>query len=59
MIVLGVPRQELERYYARGEEAAVVGHPYAMPSQHFTVYLCREPKGWTLPQVWPKLKNWS
>jgi hypothetical protein len=27
--------------------------------QHFMIYLCREPKGWTLDQLWPKLKNWD
>jgi len=59
MIVLGDKRERLERYFARVEERGSVGHPYAMASEHFTIYLCREPKGWTLDQLWPNLKNWN
>jgi hypothetical protein len=61
MIVLGdIPRERLERYFARVEERGAVGHRYAMASEHFTIYLCREPKGGaTLNQLWPKFKNWN
>jgi 4-amino-4-deoxy-L-arabinose transferase-like glycosyltransferase len=60
MIVLGdTPREQLERSFARIEERGSVGNRYAMASEHFTIYLCREPRGWTLNQVWPKLKNWN
>jgi hypothetical protein len=60
MIVLGdTPREQLERYFARVEARGSVGNPYAMASEHFTIYLCREPKGWTLGQRWPYLKNWD
>ena len=59
MIVLGNRRDRLEQYFARVEERGSVGHPYAMASEHFTIYLCREPKGWKLDQIWPKMKNWD
>lgn len=60
VIALGVQRREwLERYFTSVVEVARVGHPYAMASQHFPVYLCRGPKGRTLQQIWPELKNWN
>jgi len=61
MIVIGdVPRERLEQNYARVEARGSVGDRYAMASEHFTIYLCSEPKGgWTLEQQWPKLKNWN
>jgi hypothetical protein len=60
VIVLGEHRRErLEQYFTSVEEVASVGHPYAMASQHFRVYLCRGPKGQTLQRIWPELKNWN
>ena len=60
MIVLGEHRREkLEKYFSSVEAVASVGHPYAMASQHAQVYLCRGPKGRTLEQMWPELKNWN
>jgi hypothetical protein len=61
MIVLGEHRREnLQKYFTSVEEVASVGHPYAMVSQHFPVYLCRGPRrGRTLQQLWPELKNWD
>ena len=61
MIVLGdISRERLEQHFARVEAVGAVGNPYAMASEHFTIYLCREPKGSeTLEQLWPKLKNWD
>lgn len=59
LLVLGDDRESLERLYGRVEAVAEVGHPYAMASQHFTLFLCREPKGWTLRELWPQLKEWS
>jgi hypothetical protein len=60
MIMLGAAhREQLDPYYARVEERGAVGHRYAMASEHFKIYLCREPKGHTLDQVWPKLQNWD
>jgi len=60
VIVLGEHgRERLDKYFTSVEEVASVGHPYAMASQNFPVYLCRGPKGRTLQQIWPELKNWN
>jgi hypothetical protein len=58
-IVLGDDREALERLFHRVEAAGEVGSPYAMASQHFTLFVCREPKGWTFAEIWPKLKKWD
>ncbi len=59
MIVLGETRERLEQYFSKVEAKGALGNPYAMASEHFTIYLCREPKGWSLAQRWPELKNWD
>jgi Dolichyl-phosphate-mannose-protein mannosyltransferase len=60
MIVLGSDRRRLQQLFAKIEPKAVVGNPYAMASEHFTIYLCTQPRGGrTLEQVWPMLKNWD
>ena len=58
-IVLGDRREQLENLFACVEAVAEVGHPYAMQSQQFTLFLCREPKGWTFREIWPRLKQWN
>jgi len=60
VIVLGAHgRETIEQYFSSVEEVASVGHPYAMASQHFPIYVCRGPRGRTLRQIWPELKNWN
>lgn len=59
MLVMGDRREVLEKLFEQVEKVGEVGHPYAMASQHWELFLCRHPKGWTLPQLWPKLKNWN
>jgi hypothetical protein len=59
MIVLGDTRAGVERWFSEVQAVAEVGHPYAMAQEHFTVFLCRKPKGWTLREAWPHLKNWD
>ncbi len=59
VIVLGTPRERLEKHYARVEAVGTVGHRYAMASEHFTIYRCSEPRDGTLAQRWPELKNWD
>jgi hypothetical protein len=58
IVALGLSREELQGYFNSVEEVGNVGHPYAMPYEHFPVYLCRQPK-MPLRQMWPKLKRWS
>jgi hypothetical protein len=60
VIVLGEhDRSKLEEKFESVEDAAVVSHRYSMQSQNFTIYLCRKPRGWTLKEIWPKVKNFS
>jgi hypothetical protein len=59
MIVLGSTRERLERSFNKVEAKGEVGHQYAMAQEHFTIYLCREPKRGNLAQAWPAVKNWN
>jgi hypothetical protein len=59
VIVLGDTREALESLFGSVQEAAVVSNPYSMGSQNFTIYVCRKPKGWTLRDIWPRLKAWG
>ena len=60
VIVLGAPREQLEQGFAKVEPKAEVGNPYAMANEHFTIFLCTQPRGGrTLAQIWPRLKNWD
>jgi len=59
MIVMGDRYEALSGKFASVERVGTVYHPLSMPYEHFDVYLCRRPKFGTLPQVWPKLKNWD
>lgn len=59
MVVLGDDRRGVEQWFEKVKAVAEVGHPYAMGQEHFTVFLCRNPKGWTLQQIWPRLKHWD
>jgi hypothetical protein len=60
VIVLGEQhRERLEALFTRVDAVATVGHPYAMHSQHFEVYVCRGLKDNNLQQRWSQLKNWN
>jgi hypothetical protein len=59
MLVMGDRRTHLEELFESVEAVGEVGQEYAMASQHWTLFLCRHPRGWTLPEIWPKLKNWD
>jgi Dolichyl-phosphate-mannose-protein mannosyltransferase len=59
MIVLGDRREALEREFEDVRPVAEIGQEYAMAQEHFTLYVCRKPRGWTLEKVWPRLKNWN
>lgn len=59
LIVLGDTRQGAENWFESVQAVAEVGHPYAMRQEHFTVFLCRKPKGWKIREVWPRLKRWD
>jgi hypothetical protein len=60
MLVMGDRREVLEQKFESVEKVGEVGHQYAMASQHWELFLCRGPKGWTnLQEIWPQLKNWN
>jgi hypothetical protein len=59
LIVLGDRQEVLEREFEDVRAVATVGHPYAMQQEHFTVFLCQRPRGWTTASIWPRLKHWD
>ena len=59
VIVLGDREEVLRTLFDQVEPVAVVGHRYAMAQEHFTAYLCRKPRGWTLDAIWPRIKRWN
>lgn len=56
VIVIGLEREYLERYFASVKDVGTVYHPYSMPHEHHKLYYCRGLK-WPIDQVWPQLKN--
>jgi hypothetical protein len=58
LIVLGDRREVLEKEFEDVQTVATVGHPYAMRQEHFTIFYCRHPRGWTMSSIWPRVKNW-
>ena len=59
MLVMGDRRDVLEREFDEVRPVAEIGQEYAMAQEHFTLFLCRKPKGWTLATAWPRLKVWD
>ncbi|HYM60972.1 MAG TPA: glycosyltransferase family 39 protein [Thermoanaerobaculia bacterium] len=59
ILVLGDRRDVLESKFEDVKAVAEIGHPCAMRQEHFTLFLCHKPRGWTLASAWPKLKNWN
>jgi hypothetical protein len=57
MIVMEGRQEDLERKFASVRKVAQVGHPYAMPYEHFDIFYCQGLKG-SLAEAWPKVKNW-
>ena len=57
MIILGGNRAELEKHFGQVTDAGSFGVPYAL--EQGTIWICTQPRGWNLKQIWPKLKNWD
>jgi hypothetical protein len=57
MIVMEGRQEDLETKFALVRKVAHVGHPYAMPYEHFDIFYCQGLKG-PLAELWPKVKNW-
>ncbi len=59
MLVLGDDRETLEGKFEVVRPMAEIGHPCAMGKEHFTLFLVKKPRGWTLQQFWPQLKKFD
>ncbi len=57
MIVLGDSRAHLEKYFRQVILEGRFGQPYAL--EQGPIWVCTQPRGWTLQQIWPKLKKWD
>ncbi len=57
MIVLGGHRAQLDKLFKHVERAGKFGVPYAL--EQGPIWLCTGPRGWTLREVWPKIKKWD
>lgn len=59
VLVMGDSRKRNEELFEQVELVGEVGHPYAMASQHWQLFLCRHPRNWNLQDSWPFEKNWN
>lgn len=57
MIVLGDTREHLEQYFGQVILAGSFGVPYSL--ERGPIWVCTQPRGWNLQQIWPKLKAWD
>jgi hypothetical protein len=57
MIVMEGRQGDLESKFDFVRKVAHVGHPYAMPYEHFDIFYCRGLKV-PLAEAWAKVKNW-
>lgn len=56
-IALGIPLEELKRYYRSIKLLGVIEHEYVIDAEnHLPLYLCRTPVK-SLPEIWPELQN--
>jgi hypothetical protein len=58
VIVMAGNQQDLMRRFASVEKVARVGHPYAMPYEHFDIFYCRRLKQ-RLQEIWPQVNEWG
>jgi hypothetical protein len=58
IIALGMNPTVLRTYFADVRPGGTVHHPYSMPYENFTIFVCRGPKR-PLNEIWPSLRNWS
>src|ERR1022692_1777790 len=57
MIVMGDRQEDLDPKFAVVRKVAHVGHPCAMPYEHFDIFYCQGLRA-PLAEAWPKVKNW-
>jgi hypothetical protein len=59
MIIVGDTPEGARKWYGDVTVAAELHNDYAPPWENHPLLLCRDPKGWSLTQIWPKLKHWD
>lgn len=59
ILVMGDDRETLEGKFEVVIPMAEIGHPYAMAQEHFTLFLVKKPRGFTLQSAWPWLKKFE
>jgi 4-amino-4-deoxy-L-arabinose transferase-like glycosyltransferase len=59
ILVLGDDRETLESKFETVIPMAEIGHPYAMAQEHFTLFLVKKPRGFTLQSAWGALKKFE
>jgi hypothetical protein len=57
MIAVRKPEAELKKMFSLVEVVGYVDHPYAMPFEHVTIYLCHDARI-PLSRVWRQQKLW-
>ncbi|MBB5315837.1 ArnT family glycosyltransferase [Tunturibacter empetritectus] len=57
MIVVGKPETELKEMFFSVKAVGYVNHPYAMPFEHVTIYLCRGARV-PLSRLWQQQRLW-
>lgn len=58
MIIYGDSRATDEREFASVTDVPWTPDPWTEPYEQKPIYVCRSPRGWTLPTLWPKVKVW-
>lgn len=57
MIALSGDRAYWSRLYRRVTQVGMKDRPYAL--EHGPIWLCEEPRGWNLQEIWPRWKFWE
>jgi len=58
VIVMAGNQQDLEQRFASVQKVASVGHPNAMPYEHFDIFYCQGLQR-PLQEIWPLVKRWD
>ncbi len=58
MVIYGDSRETDEQEFASVTEVRWAADPWTEPYEQKSIYVCKGPKEWTLPGLWPKVKTW-
>lgn len=59
MVIYGDGRATDEEEFESVTDVPWTPDPWTEPYEQKTIYVCKTPKGWTLPGLWPKVKEWE